>query len=393
MGNQNAKRRQKSVSPECSPREAFANGSMKKSLSARAEILRATDEIDVVIPQKDCEDSVGSYSSALEKFTNNENEENTEIIAIKAPQIEVNGEMEKDEDPGRGEDESQNVPPRPVSILIDAPPPTDRSYKMLGATNRTCSYEASEPPKDLLSPDLCGGLSKQKSLSTQSISEAKQQQSTTSRYISRCPLQLTVAQTVLVRKTWAHARNQGAMEPAMSIFRNSFFKSSDIRGLVMAGSKNAGYERLKKHALEFTSIMDRLISGNVEEIESVVEDLKRAGKTHAAIPRDQYVCPFRTGLLDQFAAAMIERTLEWGEKKDRTEVTQTAWTKIVLFVVEQMKAGFHESIREERRARQKEMKSFNVWKSGRYSMSETSDTRPSSSHKDSITRSHTIEDM
>ena len=66
-------------------------------------------------------------------------------------------------------------------------------------------------------------------------------------------------------------------------------------------------------------------------------------------------CPFRTSQLDQFAAAMIERTLEWGEKKDRTEVTQTAWTKIVLFVVEQMKSGFHEAIREERRARQKDV--------------------------------------
>lgn len=70
---------------------------------------------------------------------------------------------------------------------------------------------------------------------------------TTCRYISRYPLQLSVAQTVLVRKTWAHARNQGSIEPAMSIFRNSFFKSPDIRALIMAGSKNAGYERLKVH--------------------------------------------------------------------------------------------------------------------------------------------------
>lgn len=52
------------------------------------------------------------------------------------------------------------------------------------------------------------------------------------------------------------------------------------------------------------------------------------------------------------AAAMIERTLEWGERKDRIETTQTAWTKIVLFVVEQMKEGFNEGMRQERRARQ-----------------------------------------
>ncbi|KJH41882.1 hypothetical protein DICVIV_12134 [Dictyocaulus viviparus] len=68
-------------------------------------------------------------------------------------------------------------------------------------------------------------------------------------------------------------------------------------------------------------------------------------------------CPFRAALLDQFASAMIERTLEWGEKKDRTEmtraieVTQTGWTKIVLFIVEQIKEGFHDKMKRQRRTR------------------------------------------
>lgn len=41
-------------------------------------------------------------------------------------------------------------------------------------------------------------------------------------------------------------------------------------------------------------------------------------------------CPFHAHLLDQFATAMIERTLEWGEKKDRTEVNliETAFRQI-----------------------------------------------------------------
>lgn len=39
MGNQNVKRRQKSVSPESSPRDSIVNGSMKKSHSAKAEVL------------------------------------------------------------------------------------------------------------------------------------------------------------------------------------------------------------------------------------------------------------------------------------------------------------------------------------------------------------------
>lgn len=63
-------------------------------------------------------------------------------------------------------------------------------------------------------------------------------------------------------------------------------------------------------------------------------------------------CPFRPAHFDHFASAMIERTLEWGEKKDRNKITQTGWTKIVLFVVEQLREGYYEAIREERRARQ-----------------------------------------
>lgn len=58
-------------------------------------------------------------------------------------------------------------------------------------------------------------------------------------------LNLSTIQMLLVRKTWTHARNQGALEPAISIFRNSFYKCSEIRSLIMDGPKNVGYERLK----------------------------------------------------------------------------------------------------------------------------------------------------
>lgn len=63
-------------------------------------------------------------------------------------------------------------------------------------------------------------------------------------------------------------------------------------------------------------------------------------------------CPFRLAYFDHFASAMIEQTFGWGEKKDRNETTQTGWTKIVLFVVEQFREGYQEAVRAERRARQ-----------------------------------------
>ncbi|VDK85145.1 unnamed protein product, partial [Onchocerca ochengi] len=176
-------------------------------------------------------------------------------------------------------------------------------------------------------------------------------------------LNLTTTQLLLVRKTWNHAKNQGALEPALGIFRNSFYKCGEIRSLIMGGPKNVGYERLKKHAKSFTNIMDSLITG-LDAKESVIEELRKAGRAHATLLRDtsnkfgnksntQLIgCPFRLAHFDHFASAMIERTLEWGEKKDRNKTTQTGWTKIVLFIVEQLREGYQEAIREKRRERQ-----------------------------------------
>uniref|UniRef100_A0A914UXG8 Globin family profile domain-containing protein n=1 Tax=Plectus sambesii TaxID=2011161 RepID=A0A914UXG8_9BILA len=172
-------------------------------------------------------------------------------------------------------------------------------------------------------------------------------------------LQLTSAQMLLVRKTWAHARNQGAMEPGLTIFRNSFFKNPELRTLMMSGSKNTGHERLKRHAKLFTELMDSIIA-NLEGATQFISELKDYGQHHVAIPKEQFPCPFRASHLDIFATAMIERTLEWGEKSQRTEVSQTAWTKIVLFVVEQMKDGFHEESRRSRRERLKKSNSPNA---------------------------------
>uniref|UniRef100_A0A158P9P4 GLOBIN domain-containing protein n=1 Tax=Angiostrongylus cantonensis TaxID=6313 RepID=A0A158P9P4_ANGCA len=163
-------------------------------------------------------------------------------------------------------------------------------------------------------------------------------------------LSLTSAQILFIRKTWAHARNHGALEPAISIFRNSFFKNPEIRLIMMHGTKNAGHERLKNHAQAFTEIMDDLIA-NLDNPSATVRLLREAGMKHVFPTRDQYGCPFRAILFDHFASAMIERTLEWGEKKDRTEVTQTGWTKIVLFIVEQIKEGFHDEVKRQRRVR------------------------------------------
>ncbi|VDK88778.1 unnamed protein product [Litomosoides sigmodontis] len=211
-------------------------------------------------------------------------------------------------------------------------------------------------------------MNRRKSLSIDWLAHNRKEASSSGGNLTRdksSSLNLNTTQLLLVRKTWLHARNQGALEPAIGIFRNSFYKCAEIRSLMMDGHKNAGYERLKKHAKSFTDIMDRLIIG-LDGKESVIDELRKAGGAHVSLLHNscntlnerntgsgQWVnCPFRLAHFDHFASAMIERTLEWGEKKDRNKTTQTAWTKIVLFVVEQLREGYREAIRGERRARQ-----------------------------------------
>ncbi|MFH4976055.1 hypothetical protein AB6A40_002764 [Gnathostoma spinigerum] len=219
---------------------------------------------------------------------------------------------------------------------------------------------------------------------------------TSSQRRNTCSLQLNAAQASLVRKTWAHARSQGALEPAMSIFRNSFFKSADIRTMMMSGSKNLGHERLKQHAKDFTEIMDKIIGG-LDSLDSVIDDLRRAGRAHAAMALSQCDSQFRAAHFDHFASAMIERTLEWGEKKDRIETTQMGWTRIVLFVVEHMKDGFQEAVREERRARQQKMRSAADLQSAHCSLGEKNSAPVDGSEvrmqRDVIRRIRTVDDM
>ncbi|VDO34862.1 unnamed protein product, partial [Haemonchus placei] len=173
--------------------------------------------------------------------------------------------------------------------------------------------------------------------------------STSSAPLVSSSLCLTPAQILLIRRTWTHARNQGALEPAISIFRE-FWKNLNFLQFQKLKKSRKCSESFQRHAQIFTTIMDELIA-NLDNPTATSPSLRESGEKHVFQTRDQYGCPFRATLLDQFASAMIERTLEWGEKKDRTEVTQTGWTKIVLFVVEQIKEGFHDEVKRQRRVR------------------------------------------
>ena len=52
---------------------------------------------------------------------------------------------------------------------------------------------------------------------------------------------------------------------------------------------------------------------------------------------------------DDFAAAVVDCTLEWGDRQLRCPEAQTAWTEIVMFIVRLLKDGFYDEMRKLRR--------------------------------------------
>uniref|UniRef100_A0A1I7XP53 GLOBIN domain-containing protein n=1 Tax=Heterorhabditis bacteriophora TaxID=37862 RepID=A0A1I7XP53_HETBA len=86
-----------------------------------------------------------------------------------------------------------------------------------------------------------------------------------------------------------------------------------------------------------TSIYHRLcfkcpvVVENLDSLDNMTDELIRIGKVHARMLR---------GELN--AETFIDCTLEWGDRRCRSETVRKAWALIVAFVVEKIKLGHHE---------------------------------------------------
>uniref|UniRef100_A0A1I7UKH9 GLOBIN domain-containing protein n=1 Tax=Caenorhabditis tropicalis TaxID=1561998 RepID=A0A1I7UKH9_9PELO len=94
---------------------------------------------------------------------------------------------------------------------------------------------------------------------------------------------------------------------------------------------------IKAHCKAVAELIDQVVE-NLDHLDNVTGELMRIGRVHAKVLRGEL-----TGKLwNTVAETIIDCTLEWGDRRCRSETVRKAWALIVAYVIEKIKAGHHE---------------------------------------------------
>jgi hypothetical protein len=161
------------------------------------------------------------------------------------------------------------------------------------------------------------------------------------RRASTTMIPLTPAQIYLVRMLWRQTYvSQGPTVLGATIFYRLGFKSPTIKEALMSAQhvpiRYANQDSfVKAHYKAFADLVDSVIT-HLDNLDEVSADLERVGRTHA-----QMLCgdglPKR--LWTMLAETFIDCTLEWGDRRSRSETVRKAWALITAFMVEKMRYG------------------------------------------------------
>lgn len=163
------------------------------------------------------------------------------------------------------------------------------------------------------------------------------------------------------------------MEPMGNIFHQALFKCPEMRRLLEARGVEVG---TKDHAglflAVFESLMDNLEvpallrpsyeckrrkAAMVQDTSAVSAELRATGRSHVRL----WEAGFRAAHFDALIQSLLDATLKWGEKNvrywascksdgegegrggdRRTAECQIAWAEVCSFIVEELKQGFHQ---------------------------------------------------
>jgi len=81
-------------------------------------------------------------------------------------------------------------------------------------------------------------------------------------------------------------------------------------------------------------MIDRVVE-ELDNLESIAGQLERIGRIHARVMRGE----LSSKLWNSVAETFIDCTLEWGDKRCRSETVRKAWALIVAFIIERIKTG------------------------------------------------------
>uniref|UniRef100_A0A914Y655 Globin family profile domain-containing protein n=1 Tax=Panagrolaimus superbus TaxID=310955 RepID=A0A914Y655_9BILA len=90
----------------------------------------------------------------------------------------------------------------------------------------------------------------------------------------------------------------------------------------------------KAHSKAMADLVDHVVE-NLDNLEAISPELERVGRVHAQIMRGE----LSSKLWNTVAETFIDCTLEWGDKRCRSETVRKAWALIIAFMVERIKTG------------------------------------------------------
>lgn len=177
-------------------------------------------------------------------------------------------------------------------------------------------------------------------------------QSVSGRRASTTLLPLTPAQIHLVRSLWRQVYvTKGPTVIGSTLFHRLFFKSLKTKELFRNCPLPPQFPNhdsfFKAHCKATAELIDQIVE-NLDNLEAVNEELLRTGAVHAQISGGQ----FSGKLWNLVAETFIDCTLEWGDKRCRSETVRKAWALIVAFLSEKLKEGHAQERRHQSQLRE-----------------------------------------
>ncbi|MCP9264252.1 Globin [Dirofilaria immitis] len=180
---------------------------------------------------------------------------------------------------------------------------------------------------------------KRKKLSLQHFRHAQVEQSLTRHRSTETLPPLTSAQIHLVRNIWRQVYiTKGPTIIGSAILHGICFKSKKIKEQFFRCSFPHQFPNRdsfnKAHAKVIGEMFDKIVD-NLENLESISTYLFAVGVTHGSLARQQ----LSREIWNLMAETFIDCTLDWGDRKGRTEASRKAWVFIIAYVIEKIKEG------------------------------------------------------
>uniref|UniRef100_A0A914CY70 Globin family profile domain-containing protein n=1 Tax=Acrobeloides nanus TaxID=290746 RepID=A0A914CY70_9BILA len=177
------------------------------------------------------------------------------------------------------------------------------------------------------------------SLQQRRLSNVQLVQSVSGRRHSTTLIPLTCAQIHLVRALWRQVYlTKGPTVIGQTIIHKLFFKCTKTKEQFKRCPLPRSFPNhdsfSKAHCKAVAELIDQVVE-NLDNLENMSPDLEKLGRVHAQIMGGM----LSSKLWNNVAETFIDCTLEWGDRRCRSETVRKAWALIIAFMVERIKVG------------------------------------------------------